>query len=105
MSELTVDLAPAPGFIHVVLAVWVPDQGWMTSIPGAGHPMEGPIEDTVAFKAKLAAKAIIRHFESPQLAAAPRDHRGGVCSACGGMTQPTGSCETCTVCGTSGGCS
>lgn len=29
---------------------------------------------------------------------------GGVCFACGGMTQRTGSCTTCTSCGTSSGC-
>lgn len=29
---------------------------------------------------------------------------GNSCFACGGMTVRTGSCETCTTCGTSGGC-
>lgn len=105
MSELTVDLNPTPGFIHVVLAVWVPEQGWMTSIPAPGHPMEGSIEDKVAFKAKMAARSIVHHFEAPKLATTIADHRGSACSNCGGLMQPTGSCETCMTCGTSGGCS
>lgn len=29
---------------------------------------------------------------------------GNSCFACGGMTVRTGTCETCTSCGTSGGC-
>lgn len=29
---------------------------------------------------------------------------GGICFACGGITVRTGTCTTCTECGTSGGC-
>lgn len=110
MSELSVDLLPTPGFVHVVLAVWVPEKGWLTSIPAVGHPYEGPLDEKVAFKAKLGARAIMHAFEkeeakeNPQLPL-PMASYGNSCPDCGGMMIPTGSCEACSSCGTSGGCS
>lgn len=36
--------------------------------------------------------------------AKPPVSTGDMCASCGGMTVRTGSCHTCTSCGTSGGC-
>lgn len=106
------DLPETPGFIHVVLAVWVPDQGWLTTRPAPTHMPEGTIDEKVAFKARAGARAIMAAFERETskektqlpLPMAP-SHSGNSCSNCGGLMQPTGSCETCMTCGTSGGCS
>jgi hypothetical protein len=34
----------------------------------------------------------------------PLRDSGGTCASCGGLTVRTGTCETCTECGTQGGC-
>jgi hypothetical protein len=107
MADLTVDLVPTPGFVHVVLAVWVPDHGWLTTTPEPTHMPGGTIDEKVAFKARAGARAIMSALASPNAPSQtiPMGSRGNACSNCGGMMQPTGSCETCMTCGTSGGCS
>lgn len=49
-----------------------------------------------------AARCSCRHLGTP--VAAPPRSTGDICMSCGGMTVRTGTCHTCTSCGTSGGC-
>lgn len=56
--------------------------------------------DMCACKGTGSAGTVVHSAPKPQVSTPD----GGICFNCGGMTVRTGSCTTCTSCGTSGGC-
>lgn len=123
MSDLNITLPETPGLLQVVLAVYVPDQGWVATRPGPTG-VAGSIEDKVVSQARAAYNLMIEtlngrprqmepvtnpiglrpgHTNGTKVHAVP-SWSGNSCRDCGGAMVRTGSCETCTSCGSSGGC-